>query len=168
LVPASPLKVNSQKPEDTLHIGYLIGARLSAHTVLGLEGGLGAGKTTLVRGIARGWQVQDRVSSPTYTLVNIYRHATDPTQRLFHIDAYRLQDDAAAESVGLSDIFDAGGPVVIEWPAYINLWLPEDMLRITMSDQFTDPDRRVLTFISGGPAHNRLLTTLMPDLEELS
>lgn len=166
MVPVSSLKVNSQSSQDTLTIGQVVGAHLPVFAIVGLIGGLGAGKTTLVRGIAQGWQALDRVSSPTYTILNIYRHTTLPQQRLFHLDAYRLETEAAAESVGLEDVFDDRGPVLIEWSNKINLWLPEDMLHITISDQLTDSEQRILMFTSSGPTHTAFLATLADLLKE--
>ena len=164
LVPVRSLKVNSENSTQTMHIGEQIGQLIMPTSILCLHGTLGAGKTTLVRGIATGWQSKDRVSSPTYTIVNIYRHQHAP-QRLFHIDAYRLDSDAAIESSGLEDIFDEVGAVVIEWPSKVSEWLPEDVLHIYMTPHDELPDIRQLSFESRGSHHTELLAAIASKIE---
>ena len=86
----------SHSPEETEHIGEMLGKRLSGGTVLALRGGLGMGKTAFTRGLARGLGYTGRVTSPTFTIVNEYDGATP----LFHFDLYRLD--------GEDDLFDIG------------------------------------------------------------
>lgn len=166
MVPFSTIKVNSKKLDDTLQIGRHLGHSLQPSSVVGLTGDLGAGKTTLVRGIAAGWNAKDRVSSPTYTLVNIYRHHDNPSLRLFHVDAYRLRDEQSAESIGLSDILDDEGPVLIEWPHFVEFLLPDDRLHITIETQGIDIEQRLLTITSTGALHEAVLSELKKTLEE--
>ena len=80
----------SRSPEQTRHVSAVrLGGALQAGDVICLQGDLGAGKTTFVQGIAKGWGSLDPVSSPTFIIVNVYRRA-DQSQ-LFHMDAYRLE-----------------------------------------------------------------------------
>src|SRR5512134_2803036 len=103
----------SRSPEQTRRIGMRLGGALRAGDLICLQGDLGAGKTTFVQGIAQGWGSLDSVSSPTFILVNIYRHA-DGSQ-LFHMDAYRLDSPLEAEQLDLDSMLTRGG-LIIEWP----------------------------------------------------
>lgn len=121
----------SSHVDQTVRLGVRLGELLQAHDVLCLSGELGAGKTVLARGVGRGWGSAARVTSPSFTLVNQYPRARDG-RILYHIDCYRLENITDASTVGLDDIFDSGGAVMIEWPERIESWLPEDRLWITL------------------------------------
>lgn len=106
----------SASEEDLLQFASDFAQRLRVGDVVALRGELGAGKTTFVRGLARGLGIDPRqVSSPTFTLVQEYT----PEQGgigLVHIDAYRLDSDSDLESIGWEDLFDGARVVAIEWP----------------------------------------------------
>src|SRR5512132_3904306 len=103
----------SRSPDHTRRLGMRLGRALQAGDVICLQGDLGAGKTTFVQGIARGWGSRDSVSSPTFVLVNMYRRGDET--RLFHMDAYRLASPSEAEELDLDSML-AQGPRLIEWP----------------------------------------------------
>jgi len=132
--------------------GERLGSALSSGEVLWLEGDLGAGKTTLVQGIASGWGSTDSATSPTFVLVNTYRRADGAV--LNHLDAYRLQDALEAEALDLDNLLEAG-PLVVEWPERILAALPEDNLWIVM-EWVADEHRRML-FTPHGEAYARKL-----------
>lgn len=101
--------------EDTLHLGYLLGEHLSPGTTLLLTGNLGAGKTTLVQGIAQGLKISDLVVSPTFTLINEYLDGRLP---LYHLDLYRLepnQVDSIYPEMYWEGIEVEPGITAIEW-----------------------------------------------------
>lgn len=114
--------------QATLDVGAMLGAGLPAHGCGGadglqihLSGDLGAGKTTLVRGLLRGLGVSGPVKSPTYTLVEPYRVAR---LWIYHIDLYRLGDPAELELIGFSDYCRPGAVCCLEWPERGRGWLP--------------------------------------------
>ncbi len=102
----------SNSLNDTLALGEQWGREAEAGWVIGLSGDLGAGKTQLVRGIARGLGVADRVHSPTFALINEYEGGRLP---LHHLDLYRLQSHDEIVSAGLDEYFSPSGVAVIEW-----------------------------------------------------
>ena len=112
-----------------------------------LAGELGAGKTTLVGGIARGWGAVETVNSPTFVFVNEYSRPSGG--RLYHVDAYRLRNAAEAESIALSDLLsERDAAVLIEWPERVLDALPDERLWIGLTWQ--DEQRRRLEVTAQG------------------
>jgi tRNA threonylcarbamoyladenosine biosynthesis protein TsaE len=93
--------------------GRSLAGRLRAPCIVYLEGDLGAGKTTLVRGVLRGLGHRGSVRSPTYTLLEPYQLGG---LRLFHLDLYRLGDPEELEYLGLQDLLEADSVLFVEWP----------------------------------------------------
>jgi tRNA threonylcarbamoyladenosine biosynthesis protein TsaE len=124
---AAPLEVLSMNPDQTRRIGKALGEALRAGDVICLEGDLGAGKTTLVQGLAQGWGSVDSVSSPTFILVNLYRRAGG--MRLFHLDAYRLESVPEAEELDLDSML-AEGALIVEWPERLGRLIPGERMWI--------------------------------------
>jgi len=120
----------SRAPEQTRRIGLRLGSLLLPGDVLALSGDLGAGKTTLVQGIAQGWGSTDSVSSPTFVLVNIYRRPDGLL--LHHMDAYRMESALEAEDLDIEEML-ATGALLVEWPERIQAALPKECLRIEMA-----------------------------------
>lgn len=154
-VPVSlTLRTNSQA--TTQRVGAAIGRAARAGQVIALCGDLGAGKTTLVQGIAVGMGVQARVTSPTFVLVNEY--AAEGGRRLVHIDTYRLAEAAVlsdAATFGLADLlFEAGvdgvNVVAIEWADRVETLLPTDILQIIITADDDDSSARTLQFTATG------------------
>ena len=104
-------------------------------------GDLGAGKTTLIKELASLLGSTDIISSPTYTIVNQYLL---PNGNIYHIDAYRLEDEEEAFQAGIEEIIDSGHFVWIEWPQKIENLLPEKILDIQI---FVHPENRTLTAV---------------------
>jgi tRNA threonylcarbamoyladenosine biosynthesis protein TsaE len=111
-----PGEYTTSSPEETEALGRRIGASVEGRTVLLLVGDLGAGKTLLTRGIAGGLGVDpDEVSSPTFSLVNVYEGGRLP---MYHLDLYRLDERTAEASLyglGFEEILDHQAAVVVEW-----------------------------------------------------
>lgn len=149
---ASRGSLMSDGPGRTRAIGRAIGEAAAPGTVLALVGELGAGKTQLAKGVAEGLEVTSVVNSPTFVLMN--EHAG--RLRLYHIDAYRLDDPEDAVAAGLIDERQADGVVVIEWADRIVEWLPRGRLDIAIDASGADPDARELRWSAIGDAHRRL------------
>ncbi len=120
--------------EATRKFGVKLGRSLPAGTVILLQGDLGAGKTTLVQGIAEGLEIQDSVESPTFTLINEYLAGRIP---LYHLDLYRLEPEET-EALHLESYWDGLerdlGIVAIEWPERLQ-YKPDNYLQICLSYQ---------------------------------
>ena len=101
----------SKSPAETEAIGQDLAARLSPGTVVAFTGDLGAGKTAFVRGMARGLGIPQRVTSPTFTIVNEYEGDIP----LFHFDLYRLGSSDELFDIGWEDYLARGGVCAVEW-----------------------------------------------------
>lgn len=101
----------TKSADETVELGKTIGAHLLPNDVVALTGTLGAGKTTLIQGIAQGIGVKDYVTSPTFIIINEYNGRIP----FFHVDLYRLNDVAEVEDLGIEEYFTRGGACVIEW-----------------------------------------------------
>src|SRR5436190_24392468 len=103
----------THSPEETHALGAHWGKQAQSGWIIGLIGDLGAGKTHLVKGIAQGIGIPSSVLSPTFTLVHEYSGGRLP---LYHLDLYRLEDEAAIRSAGLEQyLFQPNGVTVVEW-----------------------------------------------------
>ena len=125
----STTMLTSQAPRETEQIGSLLGSMLAEGDIIALCGELGTGKTTFVRGIARGMGLEEaEVASPSFTLVNEY----EGPLRLFHIDLYRLEDEKDLIGIDYEEYLKGDGVVVIEWANRIPQAVPHDALWITL------------------------------------
>lgn len=151
------LTITTHSPEETEALGERLGRRLEPGDVLCLSGNLGAGKTALTRGLARGWGAIERPTSPTFTLINEYRRA-DGSARFYHVDAYRLSGPVEAMTTGIEDVLDAPGVTVIEWPERIETLLPADRLWIDI--ETGGPGERTFILRPQGPRARALVEGL--------
>ena len=99
-------------PAQTEAVGEALGKKLTPGTVIAYRGDLGAGKTAFTRGLARGLGSTERVTSPTYTIVNEYLSGRMP---LFHFDMYRLENSDGLFDIGWEDYLERGGVCAVEW-----------------------------------------------------
>lgn len=114
----------SRSREDTIGFAEKYAASLKAGDVVLLDGDMGAGKTVFAKGVAKGLNIAEEVTSPTYAYMNDYGG------RLFHYDCYRIESPAHAESLGLADYFDMGGICLIEWSQNILPLIPPYAKRV--------------------------------------
>lgn len=122
------LTISTKSPDDTIEWGKRIGKRLQPGDVIALYGDLGAGKTTLTRGIAAGLELDADIHSPTFTL--IHEHAG--LIPLYHVDLYRLSGDDEVEFLGLEEYMYGDGVTIIEWADRMDDSLPLQRLDITL------------------------------------
>jgi len=132
----------SHSPAETEALGELWGRAAREGLVIGLSGDLGAGKTQLVKGLARGLGIPARTHSPTFTLVNIYRGGR---LTLFHIDLYRLDTPAQMIEAGLEEYLDPAGVAVVEWAEKWFGRMPKfpKRYRSVMIDVLNESERRI-------------------------
>ena len=135
-------------PEQTIALGREIGRRLRGGEVLAYRGGLGAGKTTITRGISEGMGLGDEVTSPTFALVNEYRKR-DCKLSLIHFDMYRITSGEDLETTGFFDYMDEDTVLAVEWSENIDDDLPEDCIRITIN-RISDDERELTIETCGG------------------
>ena len=153
------LEFFSRSPEQTRRVGMRLGGLLRPGDIVCLQGELGAGKTTLVQGLAQGWGSLDAVSSPTFIIVNMYRRPGDG--QLFHMDAYRLDSAPEAAELDLDEML-AQGSLLIEWPERIQAILPDE--HIWISFEYVAEENRQLLVKATGARYDDLLAALRQDL----
>ncbi|QDV29690.1 tRNA threonylcarbamoyladenosine biosynthesis protein TsaE [Planctopirus ephydatiae] len=137
---------------ETLKAGRFLGMSCQEPLIVLLSGQLGAGKTTLTRGIVEGLGgVIDDVSSPTFTLIHEYQARLS----VYHLDTYRLKTSAEFFELGVDELLESEAVVLIEWPELVSEYLPADRLEIEI---FHQPENtRELTAQATGPTACRVL-----------
>jgi tRNA threonylcarbamoyladenosine biosynthesis protein TsaE len=130
--------------EETTQLGRELARELKPGTIVLLRGDLGAGKTTLVKGIAEGFQAAkaDDVTSPTFTLIHEYR---GPEVVLFHIDLYRIDTQRELDTLALDDLMDANSILLIEWGEKFDRFIKEKSAEISI--EHLGVDRRRIIFV---------------------
>ncbi len=147
------MEIISRSTEQTRRVGMRLGALLQPGDLVGLIGDLGSGKTTLVQGIVAGWGSLDPVSSPTFVIVNVYRHTNG--LRFFHLDAYRLNGSTEALDLDLDNMLDQG-PMIVEWAERVQTVLPDQGLWVHLN--YIDDVQRDLLFSGRGQYYEELLS----------
>jgi len=128
----------SRSAEETIELGKKIGKNLQSNDIIALTGQLGAGKTTLIQGIAEGLGVKDYVTSPTFIIINEYLGRLP----FYHVDLYRLEAINDIEELGIEEYFNKGGVCVIEWAERLNGLLPTKSANI-MIEWMSDNEREI-------------------------
>ncbi|MGL5540721.1 MAG: tRNA (adenosine(37)-N6)-threonylcarbamoyltransferase complex ATPase subunit type 1 TsaE [Erysipelotrichaceae bacterium] len=126
--------------EQTNQLAYRLADELEAGSLILLSGDLGAGKTTFTKALGKQLGVKKTINSPTFTILKTY-HGRLP---MYHIDAYRLE--ALHQDLGFEELFDGDGVCIVEWPQYVEEFLPADRLEIQILR--VDDDQR--TFLIHG------------------
>jgi len=135
---------HTQSEEETIALGEKLAAELPSKVVVLLIGNLGAGKTTLAKGIVNGLGAAqpDEVSSPTFTLIHEY------SPSVYHIDLYRLDREEQVATLGLDEIFDRNAVVLIEWGERFERLMPEERIEIYL--RVTGDDSREVEVVGCG------------------
>ena len=123
------MQIRSNSPGETREIGRRLAEKLTQGTVIAFSGDLGAGKTAMISGLAEGLGVTDRVTSPTFTIVNEYGGGRLP---LFHFDLYRLGGGEELYDIGWDDYLVRGGVCAVEWSERAAGALPEGTISVTL------------------------------------
>lgn len=144
----------SKNEMELMDFGSQLGKLLKEGDILILTGELGAGKTTLTKGIAKGLDISQMIKSPTYTIVREYQGRLP----LYHLDVYRIGDDP--DSIDLDDFIYGGGVTVIEWGNLLDLSLFDDYLEIVLSKK---EDGRLLDLKAKGVRSQQLLEEITID-----
>ncbi|MBI2676767.1 MAG: tRNA (adenosine(37)-N6)-threonylcarbamoyltransferase complex ATPase subunit type 1 TsaE [Candidatus Yanofskybacteria bacterium] len=145
------MKFLSKSPKETQKAAGVLAKKITRKTlqkrtalVLGLEGELGAGKTTFVKGFAKGLGLKNKISSPTFVLIKSYNLKLTTYNNLFHIDAYRLKDHEDLIRLGIKEIFsNPKNLILIEWSDRVRKILPKNYLRIHI-DHIDENERKIV------------------------
>ena len=144
--------IYSRNEEELISIGQNIGSLLNSGDIIVLSGDLGAGKTTLTKGIAKGLNISQMIKSPTYTIVREYEGRLP----LYHLDVYRIGDDP--DSIDLDDFLYGDGVTIIEWGELLDEDLLGDYLLISIANH---GDGRQLTFEAFGPRSQEIQEAIL-------
>ena len=131
--------ITANNLQDTDKIGKIIGESLKGGTVICLEGDLGAGKTTLTQSIAKGLEVKDYVTSPTFTIIKEYNGRVN----LYHMDAYRLDSEDDMYDLGYDEYINSDGVCIIEWASKIKGLIPKSAINITININYENNNREL-------------------------
>jgi tRNA threonylcarbamoyladenosine biosynthesis protein TsaE len=159
--------VNVATADDMRALGRALGGALrtvgGGALVIGIEGELGAGKTTLVSGVLAGVGIGGAIRSPTYTLIEPYEAAG---LQLYHIDLYRLSSPREVEALGIRDLLDASAVLLIEWPSRGAGALPGQDLSMSIEYQGPGEQRRLLRAEAHSSAGDKLLEQILAATSE--
>lgn len=142
--------IETFSPEETFALGQTLGRRAQPGEVYTLVGDLGVGKTVLTQGIAKGLSIEEPVSSPTFTIVQVYEEGRMP---FYHFDVYRIGDIEEMDEIGYEDYFYGQGLTMIEWANLITEILPEHYRQILIEKDLEkgfDYRRITIEEIGGG------------------
>lgn len=140
--------------QETVAWGRNLGQALTGGGIVFLNGPLGAGKTTLSRGILRSYGFEGAVKSPTYTIIEPYEL---PSINIYHFDLYRLVDPDEWEYLGFDDYFSAQSVCLVEWPSHGEGWLPACDVNVTLELQ---GEGRRLSITANSPSGEAIVARL--------
>ena len=149
------MEIRLSNLEETKQFGIVLGKLLKSGDILCLNGDLGAGKTTLTKSIGLGLDVDDYITSPTFTLINEYEGRIP----LYHFDVYRLENAHELDDLGFDDYFYGYGVSIIEWAEKIENTLPKERTVINIKRGNNDKER-ILEIKGFGNRYNELIKEL--------
>jgi len=144
--------------EKTYELACRLGKMLQGGELIALEGELGAGKTLFVKGLAQGLGIEEPVTSPTFTLLQLYEGRVN----LAHFDIYRLPVPEAIEELGYEEYFYGSGVTAVEWSDLIKAYLPEQYIQVVIRRDYDQEqgEYRLITFIPHGEQMDILIEEL--------
>lgn len=167
------LTLRSSSARQTQDLGVCLAQVLRPSDVIVLTGDLGAGKTQLTKGVAKGLGIRDEITSPTFALEAVYESGRIP---LYHFDLYRLSDPDELGDAGLWDVLGSDGVCLIEWGEQFSNEIGEERVDITMvraasndhepSDENADEPDRIISFASHESRGAHLVQALTTELEK--
>ncbi len=154
--PAS-LEITTRKPAETIRFGMKLAHCLGPGDILCLLGNLGSGKTTFVKGIAKGLRIDPKaVNSPTFVLLNLYRGRL----ALHHFDLYRIEQAKELFYLDYEEYFYGQGITVVEWAERLKNFLPAEFLKIELSGRAPFPSERRIRLTPVGHHYQHILEPL--------
>ncbi|NLG88705.1 MAG: tRNA (adenosine(37)-N6)-threonylcarbamoyltransferase complex ATPase subunit type 1 TsaE [Clostridiaceae bacterium] len=135
-------KYVAHNENDTIELGQKTAGLLKAGDIVALEGELGTGKTVFVKGVAKGLNIREHVTSPTFNIVHSYEGGSIT---LHHFDVYRVSDEDELFEIGFEEYLYKGDICIIEWADLIKNMLPENTIWIKLERTDENPDRRIIT-----------------------
>ena len=146
------MNFNVENIEDTTKLGFAIGKLLNPGDIVYLTGDLGTGKTHITKGIAKGLDIDEYITSPTFTIVNEYDSGR---LKLYHFDVYRVSDPDEIYAIGFDDYIFSDGVSIIEWANYIEEILPNEYLHILIEKDLSKGENyRNITITPYGERYN--------------
>lgn len=124
------MKFESMSPEETFTIGNELGTKATKGHLYCLIGELGVGKTVFTKGFALGLGIEEHITSPTFTIVNVYEEGRIP---FYHFDVYRIEDIFEMDEIGYEEYFYGEGVTFVEWANRITELLPKKYTKITIT-----------------------------------
>lgn len=121
--------IETNSPEETFQVGFGIGEKATPGSVYTLIGDLGVGKTVFTQGVARGLNIKEPISSPTFTILQSYDEGRMP---FYHFDVYRIGDVSEMDEIGYEDCFYGDGICFVEWANLVEEILPEHYFQVTI------------------------------------
>ena len=147
-------KLVSKSERDTIELAENFEAEKFSGMVICLNGDLGSGKTLFTKGFAASMEIDETITSPSYTIIKEYYSGEMP---LYHMDVYRLDKDI--KSTGLTDYFGRDGVVIIEWADMIKEYLPEERLEIKFT--VASENKRVIKIVPYGDKYEELCEAVL-------
>jgi len=148
-------RILSHSEEETIKLGETLSKSLRPGDIVCLFGNLGSGKTTFVKGVAKGLKIDpDKVNSPTFVLLNIY----DGTPPLYHFDLYRIEQDSDIAAIGCEEFMYGDGVSIIEWAEHLKENTPKNYLSVRLTHKHND-DRQI-TLSGKGQRYQELIKAL--------
>ena len=149
-------KITTYSEEETIELAQNIESEKFPNMVICLMGDLGTGKTVFTKGFAQALEVQEEVTSPTFTIIKEYTSGEMP---LYHMDVYRL--DGNVEDLGIEEYFNKKGITIIEWADMIEDYLPEKRLEIRIKSSEEDENKRIITITPYGRKYEELCEAIL-------